>query len=97
MPLPDILFSRGFGTRRVCAGLVQQDFVAVAAVSCTEQAMNFVAEEMNFTVQRGDWKYHEKSCLILHRSPGCKCSQNPGSYPSISTLLPVPDRARISA
>lgn len=97
MPLPDILFSRGFGTRRVCAGLVQQGFVAVAAVPCTEQAMNFVAEEMNFTVQRGDWKYHEKSCLILHRPPGCKCSQKPSSYPSISTLLPAPDLAGIAA
>lgn len=77
MPLPDILFSWGFGTRRVCVGLVQQDFLAVASVPCTEQAMKFVAEEMNFTVQRGDWKYHEKSCLILHRPPGCKCSQKP--------------------
>jgi hypothetical protein len=30
MQLQDILFSQGFGTRRVCAGLVQQGFVTVA-------------------------------------------------------------------
>ncbi|NBX14285.1 MAG: 16S rRNA pseudouridine(516) synthase, partial [Betaproteobacteria bacterium] len=27
MRLEDILFSQGFGTRRVCAGLVQQGYV----------------------------------------------------------------------
>ena len=29
MRLEDILFSQGFGTRRVCAGLVQQGYVSV--------------------------------------------------------------------
>jgi len=36
MQLQDILFSQGFGTRRVCAGLVQQGFVAVAGSVCED-------------------------------------------------------------
>ena len=31
MQLQDILYSQGFGTRRVCAGLVQQGLVQVYA------------------------------------------------------------------
>lgn len=97
MPLPDILFSRGLGTRRVCAGLIQQDFVAVADAPCTKPAMDFVAKELKFMVQRGDWKYHGKSCLMQHRPPGSRCSQKPSSYPSIDTLLSAPDPASIAA
>ena len=29
MQLQDILFSQGFGTRRICAGLIQQGYVRV--------------------------------------------------------------------
>ena len=29
MQLQDILFSQGFGTRRVCAGLIQQNLVSI--------------------------------------------------------------------
>ena len=35
MQLQDILFSQGFGTRRVCAGLIQQGFVALGQEICT--------------------------------------------------------------
>ena len=30
MRLDDVLFSQGFGTRRLCAGLIEQGYVAVA-------------------------------------------------------------------
>jgi 16S rRNA pseudouridine516 synthase len=55
MQLQDILFSQGFGTRRVCAGLIQQGFVAVAHVPCADPAMEFVADGLQFTVQGVDW------------------------------------------
>ena len=32
MQLQDILYSQGFGTRRVCAGLVQQGLVTIAGM-----------------------------------------------------------------
>ncbi|MEO5661312.1 MAG: 16S rRNA pseudouridine(516) synthase [Polaromonas sp.] len=94
MQLQEILFSQGFGTRRVCAGLVQQGFVAVAGVSCTEPAMEFIAEELRFTVQGVAWEYHQKAYLMLHKPAGYECSQKPSTYPSIYTLLPAPIRQR---
>jgi len=94
MQLQEILFSQGFGTRRVCAGLIQQGFVTVAGVPCADPAMEFIAEELSFTVQECSWEYHEKAYLMLHKPPGYECSQKPSTYPSVYTLLPPPIRQR---
>ena len=94
MQLQDILFSQGFGTRRVCTGLVQQGYVMVSAASCADPAMEFVADGLQFSVQGTAWEYHEKAYLMLHKPAGYECSQKPSTYPSIYTLLPAPIRQR---
>ena len=94
MQLQDILFSQGFGTRRVCTGLVQQGLVVVGQEPCTLPATEFVAEGLHFTVQGVQWQYFEKAYLMLHKPAGYECSQKPSNYPSIYTLLPVPIRQR---
>ena len=92
--LQDILFSQGFGTRRVCAGLIQQGLVAVDGVVCSQTATEFIADGLHFTVQGTPWQYHEKAYLMLHKPAGYECSQKPSTYPSIYTLLPAPIRQR---
>jgi 16S rRNA pseudouridine516 synthase len=101
MQLQDILYSQGFGTRRVCAGLIQQGLVQVyesnsaqAPVECAQAATDFVATGLRFRVQGVDWPYHEKAYLMLHKPSGTECSQKPSTYPSIYTLLPSPLRLR---
>ena len=94
MQLQEILFSQGFGTRRVCAGLIQQGLVTVAGSPCDEPAMEFPPENLRFSVQGVDWQYHEKAYLMLHKPAGYECSQKPSTYPSIYTLLPAPIRQR---
>ncbi len=101
MQLQDILYSQGFGTRRVCAGLIQQGHVqihdsdeAAAFVECTQAAMEFEATGLRFRVQGEDWAYHEKAYLMLHKPAGTECSQKPSTWPSIYTLLPSPLRLR---
>ena len=94
MQLQEILFSQGFGTRRICAGLVQQGFVAVTGVPCAQPAIELIAEGLRFTVQGVAWEYHEKAYLMLHKPAGYECSQKPGAHPSIYTLLPAPIRQR---
>ena len=94
MQLQEILFSQGFGTRRVCAGLVQQGFVELAGVPYTDPAIEMIAKELCFTVQGVAWEYHEKAYLMLHKPAGYECSQKPSTYPSIYTLLPAPIRQR---
>ena len=94
MQLQEILFSQGFGTRRVCAGLIQQGLVTVANELYSDPAIEFVAQGLQFTVQGTSWQYHEKAYLMLHKPAGYECSQKPSTYPSIYTLLPAPIRQR---
>jgi 16S rRNA pseudouridine516 synthase len=94
MQLQEILFSQGFGTRRVCAGLVQQGLVSVAGSTAVDPATEFEAEGLQFTVQGVAWQYHAKAYLMLHKPAGYECSQKPSTYPSIYTLLPAPVRQR---
>ena len=101
MQLQEILYSQGFGTRRVCAGLIQQGLVHVyddsdplTPVLCTQAAMEYVADGLRFRVQSVDWRYHEKAYLMLHKPAATECSQKPSTYPSIYTLLPSPLRLR---
>ena len=92
--LHNILFSQGFGTRRVCAGLVQQGLVSVAKQQVTDPFAEFDPVGFSFTVQGVLWQYFEKAYLMLHKPAGYECSQKPSTYPSIYTLLPAPIRQR---
>ena len=94
MQLQDILFSQGFGTRRVCAGLVQQGLVSVGGAPEVDPSAEFAALGLQFTVQGVNWTYFEKAYLMLHKPAGYECSQKPSTYPSIYTLLPAPIRQR---
>ena len=101
MQLQDILYSQGFGTRRVCAGLIQQGLVHVydsndppVLVKCTQAATEFEASGLRFQVQGADWPYAEKAYVLLNKPSGTECSQKPSTYPSIYTLLPSPLRLR---
>ena len=103
MQLQDILYSQGFGTRRVCAGLAQQGWVEIlssaevgAPVACTDATQEFNPEGLRFRVQGVEWLYQAKAYLMLHKPAGVECSQKPSAYPSIYTLLPSPLRQRPS-
>lgn len=94
MQLQDVLFSQGFGTRRVCAGLVQHGHVTVAGRPVADAAAEFVAQGLHFCVDGVEWEYHEKAYLMLHKPAATECSRKPSAYPSIYTLLPPPLRQR---
>ena len=102
MQLQDILYSQGFGTRRVCAGLVQQGWVEIysrddasaAPEKCTDSTADLDPEGLRYRVQGVDWEYHAKGYIVLNKPAGTECSQKPSTYPSIYTLLPPPLRQR---
>jgi len=98
MQLQEILYSQGFGTRRVCCGLVQQGLVTVGEPPrlCTDATEDLEPEGMVFSVQGKPWAYHERAYLMLNKPTGHECSQKPGAWPSIYTLLPSPLRSRPS-
>ena len=94
MQLQDVLFSQGFGTRRVCAGLIQQGQVSVAGKQVADATAEFDAPGLQFCVDGVDWPFVEKAYLMLHKPAGIECSRKPSAYPSIYTLLPAPLRQR---
>ncbi len=108
MQLQDILYTQGFGTRRVCAGLIQQGWVKVYpnmadknhenmpidGVFITDIDTKLVAIGLRFQVQGVDWEYHELAYVLFHKPAGTECSQKPSMHPSIYTLLPSPLRLR---
>ena len=99
MQLQDILFSQGFGTRRVCAGLVQQGWVEVSLDGqpfdkCTDSSAEYEPEGLRLLVQGQEWPWCEKAYILLHKPAGTECSQKPSAYPSVYTLLPAPLRQR---
>jgi len=96
MRLDDLLFSQGFGTRRVCAGLIARGLVSVGGQPCTDPGafMDIADPGFAFAVQGVTWPYRERAYLMLHKPAGTECSHRPGAWPSIYTLLPAPLRQR---
>jgi 16S rRNA pseudouridine516 synthase len=94
LTLQDILFSQGFGTRRVCAGLVQQGHVAVKGKVVADPHAQFDCDGFDFEVDGIAWPFHEKAYLMLNKPANIECSQRPSAYPNVYTLLPAPLRQR---
>jgi 16S rRNA pseudouridine516 synthase len=101
MQLQEILYSQGFGTRRVCAGLIQQGLVQVSspAISpgfepCENAAQEFLTDGLFFKVMGVTWPYKASAYVLLNKPTATECSQKPSTYPSIYTLLPSPLRTR---
>ncbi|WP_225784022.1 16S rRNA pseudouridine(516) synthase [Xenophilus sp. Marseille-Q4582] len=95
MQLQELLYSQGFGTRRVCAGLVQQGWVTVDGLSTRDATLEVEAVEgLPFEVQGQPWRYHALAYVMLHKPAGTECSHKPSAWPSIYTLLPAPLRQR---
>jgi 16S rRNA pseudouridine516 synthase len=96
--LEQILFSQGFGTRKLCRVLVMQGKVEVAGEVCEDSDAEFELGSpdapFEFTVRGERWQYHEQAYLMLNKPPGYECSQKPKSHLSVYELLPPPLRER---
>lgn len=100
-PLPwhQLLYSQGFGTRRVCVGLVEQGLVQVQQgadwLAVTDPYDEVRAEPgLGYRVQGQVWVYQPLAYVVLHKPAGTECSHQPGRWPSVYSLLPPPLRQR---
>ena len=99
MTLEQILFSQGFGARKLCRLLIARGAVAIDGSVCTDAASAWDAlssdgEGLEFCVEGVRWQYHAKAYLMLHKPADFECSQKPKSHPSVYSLLPAPLRTR---
>ncbi len=94
MKLSQILFSQGFGTRRVCAGLVDAGLVRLDGQVLSDPSQDLPTDGLVLEVEGKPWPYHAQALVMLHKPAGYECSQKPRHHPSVLTLLPPPLRAR---
>jgi len=94
MRLSQILFSQGFGTRRLCAGLIQHGEVRVHGELVEDPEADFDPVGLDFEVSGKTWPYYEKALILLNKPAGYECSQKPKHHPSVMSLLPGPLRER---
>jgi 16S rRNA pseudouridine516 synthase len=94
MRLAQILFTQGFGSRRVCAGRVAAGTVRVHGKVVDDPGAEFDTEGLVFEVDGRAWPYHEHALILLHKPAGYECSQKPRHHPSVMSLLPPPLRGR---
>ncbi len=94
MQLARILFSQGFGTRRMCAGLVEAGLVRVGGAVVEDPAAEFDTEGLVFQVEGTDWPFHERALVLLNKPAGYECSRKPRHHPPVLSLLPAPLRER---
>jgi 16S rRNA pseudouridine516 synthase len=89
-----LLFSQGFGTRRVCAGLIAAQAVTTHGEVVDEDHEVDPVDGLAFEVDGQPWQYHASALILLHKPAGYECSQKPRHHPSVLTLLPPPLRNR---
>ncbi|HOP89411.1 MAG TPA: pseudouridine synthase [Ottowia sp.] len=96
MRLSELLYSQGFGTRRLCAGLIENGLVAVRGEVLSEPATEIDVSTwpVAYTVQGQSWEYQQRAYVMLNKPAGYECSHRPGAWPSVYTLLPAPLRQR---
>ncbi len=95
--LENILYTQGFGSRRLCTSLIVDGRVEVVSpviASKPEPDDTFATDAFQFSVDGITWPYREKAYIALNKPEGVECSQKPKSHPSVYTLLPAPLRDR---
>jgi 16S rRNA pseudouridine516 synthase len=94
MKLAQVLFTQGFGTRRICAGLVESGAVAISGEVVDDPGQEVATEGLVFEVDGVAWPFHAQALVLLHKPAGYECSQKPRHHPSVMSLLPPPLRER---
>jgi 16S rRNA pseudouridine516 synthase len=109
MQLQEILFNQGFGTRRVCAGLIQKGLVSIKALEApsdgafelvTDSDLELEPEGLQFKVSGVPgipdiaWPYAKQAYIAFHKPAGHECSHKASHWPTIYSLLPSPLRLR---
>lgn len=96
MNLAQLLFSQGFGTRKMCAILIANGAVTIngAVVDDVDADIDVLAPDFMFVIDNVAWPYRNKAYVMLNKPTGYECSQKAKSHPSVYRLLADPLRLR---
>ena len=94
LPLAQVLFSQGFGTRRQCAALIAAGQVQIGGLTVDDPRAVVPTDGLVFVVAGQPWSYRARALVLLHKPLGYECSTKPRHHPSVLALLPAPLRER---
>ena len=94
LPLAQVLFSQGFGTRRQCAALIAAGQVQIGGLTVDDPRAVVPTDGLVFVVAGQPWSYRARALVLLHKPLGYECSTRPRHHPSVLALLPAPLRER---
>ena len=94
MKLGQILYSQGFGTRRMCASLIESGSVMIDGTVCRDADAVFNTENLVVRVNNELWPFYASAYIVLNKPTGYECSHKPKHWPSVYSLLPAPLRDR---
>ena len=92
--LAQILFSQGFGTRRLVAALIASGEVRIDGQICEDPSQTWPTAGLVFEVRGQPWHFQTSALVLLHKPVGYECSAKPRHHPSVLGLLPAPLRER---
>jgi 16S rRNA pseudouridine516 synthase len=94
MKLSQILYSQGFGTRRMCTSLIESGSVTIAGTTVGKADEEFKTDDLLFHVNNEPWPFHAQAYIAMNKPAGFECSHKPKHWPSVYSLLPAPLRDR---
>lgn len=94
MKLSQILYSQGFGTRRMCTSLIESGGVAIDGATVRKADEEFKTDGLIFRVNDVDWPFKALAYIVMNKPMGYECSHKPKHWPSVYSLLPAPLRDR---
>ncbi|MBU0689690.1 MAG: pseudouridine synthase [Gammaproteobacteria bacterium] len=86
--LERILQTQGFGTRKWCAGLIDEGEVAIAGEVISDGRTKLETDGLEFAVYGEPWLYREHVYIALHKPADYECSRKPSHHPGVLSLLP---------
>ena len=83
-----ILQSQGFGTRKWCRELIQNDEVSINGEIINNYKQLIETDHLIFRIFEEDWIYQEKIYIALNKPSNYECSRKPSHHPGFLELLP---------
>lgn len=88
MTLEKIIQSQGFGSRKLCRGLIRDGRVKLNGVVCTDPDLDLSPDDLVFSVDDQEWRYRRHVYLAMNKPAGMECSHRPQHHESVFSLLP---------
>ena len=88
MTLEKILQSQGFGSRKLCRGIIKDGRTKIAGSICTDPDIDLQPEGLVFSVDDEEWQYRRHVYLAMNKPAGMECSHRPQHHESVFSLLP---------